>query len=144
MATSSIPTLIENLRAMLAARTQLDDVQITVGIPLPSPSREFIALLDVSGNQDWSTLGHTREEQYDLDVLISVAQQTNDQQPSTVRAFEIAAELENALRADQTVKGAVTVAAFGGNISLTQLASDDGMARGAHLTVQVHCQNYNI
>lgn len=142
MASSSIPALKKSLRALLAARTALSDVQVVYGAPLPNPAREFIWLGDVTGSQDWATIGHTRVEDYDLDVLVSVAREGTDQQAATERAFELASEIELALRADQTVSGAVTVASFGGNVNLTELASTDGMSRGAHLTVQVHCMNY--
>jgi hypothetical protein len=140
MATSSIPTLKKNLQSLLAARTQLHDVLISYGPPLASPPREFIWLGDVEGDQDWATIGgRVREETYDLSLLVSVVREGQDQQGATERAFDLLAEVEDALRSDPTVTDAVLMASVGGRVDLAELASPDGMRRGAHLAAQIHC-----
>jgi hypothetical protein len=143
MSSSSIPTLKRNLQSLLAARTALHDVTISWGPPLPNTPREYISLGDVVGDQDWATVGGlTRLFRSDLALLVSVLREGQEQQAATERAFALLAEVESAVRADQTVGGAVLVAGVGGRIDLVELPSPDGMRRGAQVTAQIHCMTH--
>jgi hypothetical protein len=137
VATSTVPAFKSALLAKLNARTNLKNVQVTYGPPLP-PSREWIWLGDVAGEQQTAALGNQRrEETYDLSVIIGITREGVDQQATTERAFALMAELENELRSDATVGGVVRTAEVQGQFRLDELASDT--ARGAHLAITVQC-----
>jgi hypothetical protein len=142
VASSSIPALKRKLKARLEARTALSGVQISYGAPLPNPGREYIWLGDADGNQSAATMNPVtkpRNEEYTLQVRIWAQVEGTNQQTATERAFTLAAEIENELRDDITVNGAVRGAQFGeGEFRLEEMASDT--ARAALLTVSVFCE----
>jgi hypothetical protein len=138
MASSSVPALKRNLQTQLQARPGLSGVQISYGAPLPDPQREFIALLDVEGDQRAAALGAQRRvETYVLTVVVNVIQETTDQRACTERCYTLAAELENQLRADATVNGAVRIAQIWGPFKLEEFAGEN--TRAAQLRIGVHC-----
>jgi len=119
----------------LAARAGLSGVTVSYGAPAQGP-REFIALSDISGSQEFATLGHLRkDETYTLSVYCSVLREGNMQQACTERCFELAAELEDELRTNPTVTGTVRVAQLSTPFSLEEFASDQ--ARQSILTLGV-------
>jgi len=140
MAVSTVPALKGALKAALEARTGLHDVLIAWGWPR-SPRPEMILLGDVPDcKQEPAAMragGHTREESYDLSVLIRVERKILDQTTVTQRAYAIAAEIESLLRSDVTVGGTVRVAQFGAG-KLEEQASDE--ARVALLEVLIYCE----
>jgi hypothetical protein len=137
MATSTIPALKGNLVALLKARTGLTGVQVSYGPPLPNPSREFIWCGKATGEQAWMTVAKTKSEEYELEIVILVLREGADMQAADERCFALFAELENALRADTTVSGAVADATVAG-FELGEFATDS--SREASLTVQVACK----
>lgn len=140
MATSTVPTLKANLMTRLLARTGLTGVQVSYGIPLPDPQPEFIWLGDVDGDQYFAALGHrAREEDYTLTVTVDVLRRDSDQQSATERAYAIAAEIENELRDDPTVNGAVRTAEIKGRMRLSE--RHDDQAREAMLELSIYCQH---
>jgi hypothetical protein len=141
VASSSIPTLKQNLVTLLAARPALNGVQVSYGPPLPNPGREFVWCGKATGDQSWMTVGGTKLEEYDQQVLISVLREGVDMHAADARCFVLFAELEALLRADQTVTGAVAVAAVEG-FELGEGVAPDGTSRESTLTVQVACQAY--
>jgi len=123
------------LASGLAARAGLSSVLVSYGAPINAP-REFIALGDVSGSQDFATLGAKRKDEiYTLDVYCSVLREGNQQQACTERCFELAAEIENFLRDDPTCSSTVRVAQLKSPFSLTEYGSDQ--ARQSVLTIGI-------
>ena len=143
MATSTVPTLKSNLKTQLAARGGLSGVQIAYGPPSVGMEREYIWLGDVEGDQLFAAMAapNQRQEEYDLEVIVDVIREGTDEQSADERCFAIQAEIENQLRSDLTVNGAVTVAQIG-RFKLTENVTADGMTRTARLVTLVHCQAY--
>jgi hypothetical protein len=142
MATSTIPTLKANLVTQLQARAGLTGIQVTNGPPLPSPSREYIWVGDVDGVEEMATAGiNTRHEDYNTKVVIHVEKDGTDTAATDARCFVLSAELENQLRTDPTVSGAVSLAQLTA-YRLTEFVQPDGMARIAELVVTVNCQQW--
>lgn len=138
MATSTIPAFKAALLLALTNRAGLTGVQVTYGAPLPQPTREWIWLGDVDGQQDAAAFGHSRrEEEFGMTVLIGVTRGGTDQQATSERAFTIAAEIENELRTNADVSGTVRLAEIKGPIRLEELSATDGTSRGAHLTITI-------
>jgi hypothetical protein len=136
LATSTIPAVKANLVAQLDARPGLTEVQVSYGPPLPNPSREMIWCGVAKGQQDWQAMA-VKGEEYDLEIIISVIREGQDMQAADERCFAIYAELENQLRSDQTVNGAVMRATTAG-FELGEHVTDTN--REATLIVQVACQ----
>jgi hypothetical protein len=136
MATSTIPTLKANLVTRLQARAGLNGVQVSYGPPLPAPSRELIWCGVAKGQQDWQAMA-VKGEQYDLELVISVRREGENMQAADERCFTIYAEVENEVRADKTVNGAVRQASITG-FELGEFVTDS--MREATLTVQLECQ----
>ena len=67
------------LLTALTARAGLSGVTVSYGAPTQGP-REFIALSDISGTQEFAMLGHLRkDETYTLSVYCSVLREGNMQ-----------------------------------------------------------------
>lgn len=138
MATSTIPAFKAALFTALTNRPNLALVQVAYGAPLPQPSKEFIYLGDVEGEQEAAAFGHSRrEETFNMTVIVGVYRGGTDQQGATERTFTIAAEIENELRTNADVTATVRLAEIEGPIRLEELASTDSMGRGAHLTITI-------
>jgi hypothetical protein len=137
MATSTIPALKTNLVAQLQARAALSQVQVSYGPPLPNPGREFIWCSTTAGSQVWETAAKGKLEEYDQRVVILVVREGVNMQAADARCFALCAELENTLRTDPTVNGAVNDAYLGG-FTLSEGAGDS--ERESTLIVQIHCR----
>lgn len=142
MAVSTIPAFKAALLAALQARAGLTGVQLAYGSPYPNPGREFISLADVDGEQEARALGHLkRREDLTLTCLIMVIREGMNQQAATERAFEIAGEIEDCLRADPTLDatyvgaGQIIAAQVTGPLSLEERAND--ALRSALVTLSV-------
>lgn len=141
MATSSIPALKKNLLAALQGIAGFSQVQITYGAPLPNPSREYVWLGDVEGDEQPAALGAGRHsESYFLTVIIQAIREGVDQEAATERAYAFRDLIDAKLRTDVTVGGALGSgwAFVAGHFKLEELASDQ--QRGALLTIQVACE----
>lgn len=142
MATSSIPTLKANLVTQLQARAALKRVQISYGPPLPNPEREFIWIGAAEGTQEWATFsGTSRHEAYRLTVVIMVSREGRGMQKADERCFALYAELENQLRGDVTVNGAVTDSKIG-DFTLREFVGTDGTSRSSELSVKLDCEHW--
>jgi len=145
MATSSIPTVKANLVTQLRSRPALARVQVSYGAPLPNPEREFIWVGEVEGTQDWATFatagGVSRHEAYRLTVVIWVSREGRGMQKADERCFALYAELENQLRGDVTVNGAVTDCKIG-DFLLREFVGPDGTSRSSELSVKLDCEHW--
>lgn len=121
---STAPAFKAALLTALGARAGLAGVTISYGAPLSAP-REFIALADISGEQEFATLGALRKnETYTLEIYCSVLREGNQQQACTERCFELAAEIEDELRTNPTMSGTVRVAQVRSPFSVEEFGSD--------------------
>jgi hypothetical protein len=124
MSSSTAPAFKAALLTALSARAGLSGVTISYGAPLSAP-REFIALGDISGEQEFAALGALKKnETYTLEVFCSVLREGNQQQTCTERCFELAEEIENELRGNVTMTGTVRVAQLRSPFSLEEFGSD--------------------
>lgn len=132
---STAPAFKAALLTALQARTGLSGVTLSYGAPLQGP-REFIALGDISGSQEFAALGAERkDETYILDVYVSVLREGNQQKTCTERCFALAAEIEDELRTNVTMTGTVRVAELLSPFQLEEFASDQ--ARQSILTLGI-------
>lgn len=121
---STAPAFKAALLTALGARAGLSGVTISYGAPLAAP-REFIALADISGEQEFAALGALRKnETYTLEIYCSVLREGNQQQACTERCFELAAEIEDELRTNPTMSGTVRVAQLRSPFSVEEFGSD--------------------
>ena len=146
MATSTIPTLKANLVTQLQARGGLAGVQVSYGPPLPNPQREYIWVGDVEGAQSFAAFAaantlYQRREEYNVQVIIGVLHEGTDTKATDDRCFALLAELEQQVRTDPTVSGAINVAQLT-TFRLTEFVSPDGMNRTAQLIVDINCQQW--
>lgn len=139
MATSTIPALKGKLRDALKADAGLHDVLVTWGWP-DAPAAEMILVGDVpEWHQEPAAMKGAAwpvEEEYVLELIVHVERAGTDQESATRRAFEIAAEIENVIRADYAVGATVRVAQFESG-QLQEMAGDQ--TRLALLTCRVGC-----
>ena len=132
---STAPAFKAALLTALTARSGLSGVTISYGVPLGAP-REFIALTDLSGSQEFAALGALRkDETYVLDVYVSTLREGNQQQQCTERCFAMAAEIEDELRTNVTMSGTVRVAELLSPFQLEEYGSDQ--ARQSILTLGI-------
>lgn len=90
-------------------------ILVSYGLPATDQPNDIVALNDAgtadqeTGTQVAQTLGtpRSREETIYVSILISSWRGTTDQQLVTERAFDLMALLEDAIRADPTLLGAV-------------------------------------
>jgi len=143
MATSTIPTMKANLKTLLSARAGLTGVQISYGPPSVGTQREYIWLGDVEGEQTYAAMAaaNQRYENYELSVTVDVILEGTDPKPADERCFVLYGEVENQIRTDKTVNGAVTDAQCG-RFRLTENTTADGMTRTARLVTLIRCQAY--
>ena len=122
---STAPAFKAAFVTALAARSGLSGVLVSYGAPLPNPPREHVTLGDLSGEQEFASLGAMRKyETFTLDVYVSVVREGSQQQACTERAFAIAAEIEDELRTNPTMSGTVRVAEIATPFDLEEFASD--------------------
>lgn len=143
MSDSSINTVIPTLQTLLLARPGLSGVSVTEGPAEPSvmAREELIQILDATGEQTVHALNRTtqpRQEEYDLNVVISVVGETrSDQATLRARAFVLLAEVTQQLRTDPSLGIAGQVyAAIVGHIAYTARANDS--SRESAIDFNVH------
>ena len=133
---STAPAFKNALHDALGARSGLSGVTVSYGAPTGAP-REFIALTDISGSQEFAALGALRkDETYVLTVFCSVLREGNQQQECTERAFALAAEIEDELRGNVTMSGTVRVAELTTPFQLEEFASDQARQSIVTLGIQ--------
>ena len=141
MASSSVPALKANLASALEGLPGFQNVDVTYGAPLPNPSREYVWLADVEGDEEPAALGRNRHSEiYGLTVIIQAIREGQNQQAATERAYSFRDLIDTQIRTDATVGGALGSgwAYVGGHFKLEELASDS--QRGALLTITVSCE----
>ena len=135
MATSTVTAFRAALVSQLTARAGLSGVQVVYGVPAGALSREHILLGNVSGTQEYVTVGASHKyEDYDVTVHIGVLREGVQQQPCDERALALMAELEQQLRDDLTVGNTVLNAQLS-RFEMEALASDT--TREARVTATI-------
>jgi hypothetical protein len=141
MSTSTAPAFMDALVTALSARTGLSGVRVFYGPAFPDPGRESVAVMGLSGNQEWASLGRlAKEEIYTVEVMIFVIREGQQTQPAVERVYALLAELENQLREgvnSPTMTGTVRVASVE-SVNLEMGVSDT--TRSALLTIGVRVQ----
>lgn len=144
MATSTIPAL----KAALVTRltTALAGVTVTYGPPTPGEwvEQEFVWVGAARGEQATAAMGQKRrEETWIQDIVVScVTANRNDQATLTARAFDIAGDVEDSLRAWSTTPpyfGDVVRHALVVGMDLDEYANEK--EREARVTLRVACAN---
>lgn len=138
MATSTAPAFMSALVTALSGRSGLSGVRVFYGPAFPDPGRESVAVMGLSGNQEWASLGRlAKEEIYTVEVMIFVIREGQQTQPAVERVYALLAELEDQLREgvnSPTMTGTVRVAAVE-SVNLEVGVSDT--TRSALLTIGV-------
>jgi hypothetical protein len=103
------------LLALIEARAEMADVQVTAGHPGDDVDvNETVFLHDCESSADWKLLaGGTippREAELTIEVVVQVGRLGNEQDSVRARALELAAVVEEATRDDFTLGGTVRVA----------------------------------
>jgi hypothetical protein len=133
MAASTIPAAKAALLTAIQARVALAGVHVAWGVPadLPAePERIYVGdAVDVS--RVWASLGAYRlDESYTLQVHVETFAGGNDQRTVEERLWVLVNEVEQAVRGDLTLAGAVRVTRPDPIDSRT-LPTDDGWAASA-------------
>lgn len=147
MASSTIPAFKAALVARLEADAGLAGVQVCYGPPgQRALEREAVLVLGTrpddptggGGGQRTAAMGqHRREERYVVEVVVSVLRKArDDQQGTTERAFELAAAVEDSIRAWEDGSKPVRWALVTG-VSLREHANQD--EREAEVSIDVAC-----
>lgn len=145
MATSSkIAVLITALQASLVAAFAATGVNVTAGIPRGNPGDEWVMLGDAIGTQEQAAIArgrYPREEEFRLQVTVSVLRDFGRQLEATTRAIAIADTIDTVLRGDPTVGGVVREALIGGAFNATQHQDlDTGRLCEGRVTFEITCK----
>lgn len=101
MASSTIPTAKAGILTLLAARPALASVQRVWAHPGQLIEKESIFFLEALEEESPAAIGQLkREENYTIDLLVSVLQDGDDAKACEERAWALVAEVETALRAE--------------------------------------------
>lgn len=106
--------------------------------------RQYLWIGDADGQQTQAGMGGPRKEVYSLEIIVdAIVEGEGDTAASgaETQCFAIQAELENQLRTDPTINGAVFNAQIG-RFKLTDDVAREGMTRVARLVTLVNCQAY--
>ncbi|MGW9371193.1 hypothetical protein ACWGVR_14420 [Streptomyces xanthophaeus] len=149
MATSAVPAAVDALLAILGSASSLAKVRIVDGPPtinLDAPDCLFVGFqpgadMAVSLTQNFASAGaRMRDEDFDILCYIESRSGGTDLGARRRRAFEMLAQVENALRATDDVPDAPTL---NGTVLWAHLASgdliqvqSDGVLAGIPLTVR--------
>ena len=112
VSTSVVPGFQRALKRVLENRPGLRAVYVSIGAPYPADIPEWIWIGNVP-EHEFRFAGqrpgpHSREEEFVQEVQVSVLMANEkDHEPVDARAYEIAAEIEDALGDDLTVDGSV-------------------------------------
>lgn len=137
MATSTIPAAIDGLLALLAARPALAGVPLYDGPPLSETSTPHRIVVgydgtdqSVDGDQEWASSPYqaptSRDERYVIRCLAEAWTGSTTLKSARDDAFTLLAEIEQAVRGDPTLGGAVLYAGLGGGITVQQPQTDAG------------------
>lgn len=102
MATSTIPTTIDNLLGYLQDASDLTGVQIIDGPDSRDVDREavFVTTDDTDSEQSWASIGaQSREEDYSLRVVVHVKNPGATMKEARDRSFAIFGVVETVVRA---------------------------------------------
>ncbi len=150
MAPSTIPAVkaaLVELFTTAVAGVPAPPVSVTWGVPRGQKERDWVLVGNVLGEQRAAALGRQRRaEAYTVEVQVTAIRSSMDTpQAVAERAYLIAGELEDALRADETLGGLL--------ISATVVKTDlregapvnpDGQPTDKHLAevlVHVRCES---
>ena len=99
MATSTVPATLTALRRLLVeADWPLRIPAVSLGLPR-QVEREMVIVGDVSGDQEWATVGGgRRDEDYTVDLYVVVLWPGYDALESMTRAWELWGVVEDLLR----------------------------------------------
>ena len=112
VSTSVVPGFQRALKRVLENRPGLRAVHVSIGAPYPADIPEWIWIGNVP-EHDFAFAGqrpapHSREENFVQELQISVLlANEEDHEPVDARAYELAAEVEDALGDDLSVDGSV-------------------------------------
>lgn len=137
MPSSTIPAAIDGLLSLLTARPGLAGVPVYDGPPMSetSTSRRLIVGFDgsdlsVDGDQEWASSPYqaptSRDERYTIRCLVEAWTGETTMKAARDSAFLLFAEVEQAVRSDPTLVGAVLYAGVGGGITVQQPQTDAG------------------
>lgn len=140
MATSTIPAVKGALLELITAA--VPDVQVSWSTPPDGPGPEWVRIGDVTGDQRAAAVGRQRRaETYRVQILVSIVRpELEDPQVLADRAFEITAEVEETIRADESLGGVPGL--IWARVEKTDLR--EGLAGGerwAEVTVHVGCES---
>lgn len=139
MSASSAPAAKAGLLTLLAARAALNGVQQSWAHPGKNIESETIFLGRVRSTETAAALGRQRrDEDYNIDVIVTVHQAGDDAQTVEERAWTLAGEVEQAVRADPTLNGAVNVRAVINSFDQDLYIESDGRVAEILMTVNVH------
>jgi len=135
------------LKNALAARGGLTGVTVSYGSPLVpgAPPGEYVELAGIRHEQEAATASYSAggprhvEERFELDLWVSSTRKGDpDHQVATERAYALAAEVEDAIRADLTVGGSI-VNGWAGVVALelAELGPSDQGVRESLIKVTV-------
>lgn len=138
-----MPTTSTQPAAKAALVTLLVDAGLpaTYGTPAKAPSDEWVRVGRVQGTQTAAVFAGSlqpRDEDYEITMTVRVRMSGDGQQLATERAYVLAGQIEEALRADPTLGGVVhwaLVSAFD-----LEEEAPDGSSRLADLDVTVTCR----
>jgi hypothetical protein len=144
--TSVVPAVKRALKHVLDDRPGLAGVLISWGTPYPADIPEYIWIGNVEPHEQspsgMRTAPHSREETFSLNVQISVLQTgTEDHELVTERAYELAAEIEDALRDDMTINGSLGNGwAQVGGLPLEERGPDENATRESVINARIDCR----
>lgn len=103
MAASTIPAVKAAL--VSAITTALPDVSVTWGVPRGDKGRDWVLVGNVTGSQRAAAVGRQRRaETFTVEIQVTAVRPSIvTPQATSERAFAIVAEIEDALRADETI-----------------------------------------
>ncbi len=143
MATSTVPALLTALAGRLRNRAGLAGVAVATAPDAAGTPAEVIEFLDTAQDQEFAALGgRRREERYEVRGAIFVARLGAGEATATEareRAYALLAEIENELRADPTVGGAIQTAEVA-RVNLQQGASPDGRLAALEFWLRVRAR----
>lgn len=137
-----VTSQVASIRSLLAAALQdgLDPVPVTDGLPRGVIEREHVAVLgDPRITQKWAWMGSdTKEEDFDLHLIIQVVTPGMTQEEANGRAEEILAAAETVIRTEENT-GSLAPLVLWVEMGTRQLLNgplDEGF--GAHIDATVN------
>lgn len=142
MPRSAIPAVKAALVGVIQGA--LPNVQVTWAAPRgASSAREWVLVGNVTGDQQAAAIGRLRrKERFRIEVLVSIVKsEIEHPQDLAERAYELAGEIEDALRADELLGLTTSGPLLWARVEKTDLSeSADKGERWAEVTVHVVCE----